>query len=71
MVLIGVSPGLKSVSDLGFQWVLLLFTWKVDSPDVVSPDLKSIRPMTITLNDTVNILIRDVLVKLEFHGYDW
>ena len=41
-----VSPGLKSVSDLGSQWVLLLFYPKVDSPDVVSPELKSIRPMT-------------------------
>ena len=41
-----VSPGLKSVSDLGSQWVLLLFRPKVDSPDVVSPELKSIRPMT-------------------------
>ena len=41
-----VSPGLKSVSDLGCQWVLLLFYPKADSPDVVSPELKSIRPMT-------------------------
>ena len=42
-----VSPGLKStLVDLGSQWVLLLFYPKVDSPDVVSPELKSIRPMT-------------------------
>lgn len=42
-----VSPGLKStLVDLGSQWVLLLFYLKVDSPDVVSPELKSVRPMT-------------------------
>ena len=45
---------------------LRTFRPKVDSPDDVSPGLKSI-PKDKTLYNTVKMLIRVVLVKLGFH----